>query len=254
MPPKKIKRGVRCAARCPAVPDGRCPPTVGGSRGQEQLEKWAPHRASKLAAIFPLAIFIRKSLTVQQSENEVHSLGAALRLAFLLLVEADPYVASAESPLPARTSRRRHTDTPEPVTPSRPCRRGSRPKPKDTIGPSWTSTIGPLGFSILEQRLVAKLPTYSCLFFQATRKISPSFEERPHAIPSFKEASSADVGAQVWTHRRSACRYCFVDKRQSLVFLLRILAWPRLLPANQLAAVRRPRGLPRNDLPSLPRR
>lgn len=104
MPPKKLKRGVRCAARCPAVPDGRCPPTVGGSRGQEQLEKWAPHRASKLAAIFPLAIFIRKSLTVQQFENEVHSLGAALRLAFLLLVEADPYVASTESPLPARTS------------------------------------------------------------------------------------------------------------------------------------------------------
>lgn len=212
-----------------AVPDGRCRPTVGGSRGQErrgQLEKWARSSAPPSWRLFSLAasIFVRTPLTEQHSENEVHSLGAALRLALPLLVEAGTYVASTESPLPARTSRRRHTDTPESVTPSRPCRRGSRRK---TIRPkldiSHRSSIGPYGFSILERRLAAT-PVIHVSFLKVARRCHRLLQKRRLPFGSPREASSADVGAQAWTHRRSACRYCFVDKRQSLVFLLRILA------------------------------
>lgn len=194
--------------------------TAGGSGRNGPSSAPPSWRLFSLAA----SIFARTPLTKQHSENEVHSLGAALRLALPLLVEAGTYVSSTESPLPARTSRRRHTDTPESVTPSRPCRRGSRRK---TIRPkldiSHRSSIGPYGFSILERRLAAT-PVIHVSFLKIARRCHRHLQKRRSLLGSPREASSADVGAQVWTHRRSACRYCFVDKRQSLVFLLRILA------------------------------
>lgn len=176
-----------------AVPDGRCRPTVGGSRGQERrgaVGEMGPHPRLQVWQLFSLAsIFIRTSLTEQHSENEVHSLTRrCFAPAFLLLVEAGTYVASTESPLPARTSRRRHADTPESVTPSRPCRRGSRRK---TIRPkldiNHRSSISPYGFSILERRLAAK-PVIHAFFSSSYQKMPPSFEETPRAISFFKEA------------------------------------------------------------------
>lgn len=197
-----------------------------GSGTAGAVGEMGPHPRLQVWRLFSLAsIFIRTSLTKQHSKNEVHSLTRrCFAPAFLLLVEAGTYVASTESPLPARTSRRRHTDTPESVTPSRPCRRGSRRK---TIRPkldiSHRSSIGPYGFSILERRLAAT-PVIHVSFLKVARRCHRHLQKRRSPFGSPREASSADVGAQVWTHRRSACRYCFVDKRQSLVFLLRILA------------------------------
>lgn len=253
-PPKKIKRGVRCAARWRCLTEDADPQWGFGGSGTAgaAVGEMAPHAPPSWRLFSLASIFIRTPLTEQHSENEVHSLGAALRPALLLLVEACTYVASTESPLSARMFRCQHTDTPESVTPSRPCRRGSCPKTpsapakldiirRSTIGrSSWfqhsrtktgrkTTSVFILILLNLPERKGEK---QSRTPFRPSRKHPvPRLGLKCGRIGALHAAIVSSTNAKAWY---SCCGFW---------------RWPRLWPANQLAAVRRPRGLPRNDLP-----